>query len=308
MSTKTPTTPGFTTSAADGPRTEEVRVGLLGVGLMGSAMARRLLEWDIAVVAWDRNAEAVRALEGRGGQPAAGPSEVVSGAGVVVTMLPTADIVLDVIGPLLRDWPQDTIWLQMSSVGAAEADRLAQVAAAHGIRLVDAPVSGSTHPAEQGQLTILASGPDSARTVVEPIFDALASRVLWVGEAGMGSRLKMAANHWMITMVGALAESMHLCQAMGLDQERFIELLDGGPLGSMYAVQKLQEMRRHEYPAGFPVRLALKDLQLVREVEQSSRDAMPLLDVVLERFMTASQDLADQDLAAIYELGTPHTV
>jgi 3-hydroxyisobutyrate dehydrogenase len=94
---------------------------------------------------------------------------------------------------------------------------------------------------------------------------------------------------------------------MGLDQERFIELLDGGPLGSMYAVQKLEEMRRHEYPAGFPVRLALKDLQLVREVEQSSRDAMPLLDVILERFMTASQELADQDLAAIYELGGPHT-
>jgi 3-hydroxyisobutyrate dehydrogenase len=306
MSTETPTTPGLTTATADG-RGTQVRVGLLGVGLMGSAMARRLLDRDIAVVAWDRDAEAVRALEGRGGQPAGGPSEVVSETGVVITMLPTADIVLDVVRPLLQDWPQDTIWLQMSSVGAAEADRLAQVAEAHGIRLVDAPVSGSTQPAEQGQLTVLASGPDTARTAVQPIFDALASRVLWVGEAGMGSRLKMAANHWMITMVGALAESMHLCQAMGLDQERFIELLDGGPLGSMYAVQKLEEMRRREYPAGFPVRLALKDLQLVREVEQSSRSAMPLLDVVLERFMAANQDLADQDLAAIYELDGPAT-
>jgi 3-hydroxyisobutyrate dehydrogenase len=286
-------------------RPEKVRVGLLGVGLMGSAMARRLLDRDIAVVTWDRDAEAVRALEGRGGQPAARPSEVLSGTGVVITMLPTADIVLDVVEPLLEDWPEDTVWLQMSSVGAAEADRLAQVAESHGIRLVDAPVSGSTHPAEQGELTILASGSDTARIAVEPIFDALASRVLWVGEAGMGSRLKMAANHWMITMVGALAESMHLCQAMGLDQQHFVELLDGGPLGSVYAVQKLEEMRRHEYPAGFPVRLALKDLQLVREVEQSSRAAMPLLDVVLERFMTASQDLADQDLAAIYELGGP---
>jgi 3-hydroxyisobutyrate dehydrogenase-like beta-hydroxyacid dehydrogenase len=64
-------------------------------------------------------------------------------------------------------------------------------------------------------------------------------------------------------------------------------------------------MRRHEYPAGFPVRLALKDLELVREVEQSSRVTMPLLDAVLERFATASEDLADQDLAAIYELGGP---
>ena len=284
---------------------EKVRVGLLGVGLMGSAMAHRLLDRGIAVIAWDRESERVRALEGRGGEPAEGPSEVVGGAGVVITMLPTSAVILDVVQPLLEDWPEGTIWLQMSSVGAAEADQLAQAAEAHAVRLVDAPVSGSTHPAEEGELTILASGPDSARTAVEPIFDALASRVLWVGEAGMGSRLKLAANHWMITMVAALAESMHLCEAMGLDQQQFIALLDGGPLGSVYALQKLDEMRRHEYPAGFPVRLALKDLELVREVEQSSQATMPLLHAVLETFMTASQDLADQDLAAIYELGGP---
>jgi 3-hydroxyisobutyrate dehydrogenase len=284
---------------------EKVRVGLLGVGLMGSAMARRLLDRGIAVVAWDRNAEHVRDLGGRGGELAVTPSDVVHSAGVVITMLPTAEVILDLVESLLDDWPEDTIWLQMSSVGAAEADRLTQVAEAHGVRLVDAPVSGSTHPAEEGELTILASGPDSARAAVEPIFDALASRVLWVGEAGMGSRLKLATNHWMISMVAALAESMHLCQAMGLDQQQFIALLDGGPLGSVYALQKLDEMRRHDYPAGFPVRLAVKDLELVREVAQSSRATMPLLDVVLERFIAASRDLADQDLAAIYELDGP---
>jgi 3-hydroxyisobutyrate dehydrogenase len=283
------------------PQTK-TRVGLLGVGLMGSAMAHRLLDQGIAVIAWDRTAEHVRDLEGRGGEPVETPGDVVHGAGVVITMLPTAEVILDLVKPLLNDWPQDTIWLQMSSVGAAEADQLTQAAKAHAVTLVDAPVSGSTHPAEDGQLTILASGPDSARTAVEPIFDALASRVLWVGAAGMGSRLKLAANHWMITMVAALAESMHLCQVMGLDQQQFIALLDGGPLGSAYALQKLDEMRRHQYPAGFPVRLALKDLQLVSEVQQSSRATMPLLDVALERFTTASQGLANQDLAAIYEL------
>jgi 3-hydroxyisobutyrate dehydrogenase len=281
---------------------EKVRVGLLGVGLMGSAMAHRLLDRGIEVIAWDRHSEHVRALEGRGARCSERPSEVVSGSGVVITMLPTAAVVLDVVEPLLEDWPEDTIWLQMSSVGAAEADHLTQVAEAHAVKLVDAPVSGSTHPAEEGELTILASGTDSTRAAVEPVFDALASRVLWVGEAGMGSRLKLAANHWMITVVAALAESMHLCEALGLDQQQFIALLDGGPLGSVYALQKLDEMRRHEYPAGFPIRLALKDLELVREVEESSRATMPLLDAVLDRFTTASQELADQDLAAIYEL------
>jgi 3-hydroxyisobutyrate dehydrogenase len=279
----------------------QLRVGLLGVGLMGSAMAHRLLDREIAVIAWDRNPERLRELEARGGERAQRPGDVVSAAGAVITMLPTADVILDVVEPLLDEWPENTIWLQMSSVGAAEADELARVAGAHGVKIVDAPVSGSTQPAEQGQLTILASGPDSARTAVEPLFDALASRVLWVGDAGMGSRLKMAANHWMITMVAALAESMQLCETMGLDQRHFVALLDGGPLGSPYAMQKLGEMRRHDYPAGFPIRLALKDLELVREVEQSARVAMPVLDVVRERFTTANRELADQDLAAIYE-------
>jgi 3-hydroxyisobutyrate dehydrogenase len=268
-------------------------------------MAHRLLDRGITVIAWDRNSDHVRALESRGAEPAGAPSDVVSGTGVVITMLPTAAVVLEVVEPLLEDWNEGTIWLQMSSVGAAEADQLTKVAEAHAVRLVDAPVSGSTHPAEEGELTILASGPDSARAAVEPIFDALASRVLWVGSAGMGSRLKLAANHWMIAMVAALAESMHLCQAMGLDQQQFIGLLDGGPLGSAYALQKLDEMRRHEYPAGFPVRLALKDLELVREVETSAGTPMPLLHAVLESFASASEDLADQDLAAIYELDAP---
>jgi 3-hydroxyisobutyrate dehydrogenase len=284
---------------------EQVRVGMLGVGLMGSAMAGRLLDQGIAVIAWDRNPERARALADRGATAAKEPVEVLRGTQAVITMLPTAEVILDVAGPLLDAWPEDTIWLQMSSVGAAEADQLTQVAKAHAITIVDAPVSGSTHPAEQGQLTILASGPDSAHIPVERIFDALSSRVLWVGEAGMGSRLKLATNHWMISAVAALAESMRLCQAMGLDQRHFVELLDGGPLGSPYAMQKLDEMQRHQYPAGFPVRLALKDLDLVREVEQGSGATMPLLDIVHERFATASQTFADDDLAAIYEVDVP---
>ena len=283
----------------------KLRVGLLGVGLMGSAMAHRLLEQGIAVVAWDREAERARELESRGAEAAEAPSDVVGRAAIVITMLPTAAVILDVVQPLLEDWPENAIWLQMSSVGAAEADQLTQVAEAHAITLVDAPVSGSTHPAEQGQLTILASGPESARPAVQPVFDALASRVLWVGEAGMGSRLKLATNHWMITSVAALAESMRLCEAMGLDQQQFIALLDGGPLGSAYALQKLDEMRRHQYPAGFPVRLALKDLELVREVGENAHATMPLLDAALERFAAASETLGDQDLAAIYELDGP---
>jgi 3-hydroxyisobutyrate dehydrogenase-like beta-hydroxyacid dehydrogenase len=141
----------------------------------------------------------------------------------------------------------------MSSVGAAEADQLTQAARAHAIRLVDAPVSGSTHPAEEGELTILASGPGSAREAVRPVFDAFASRC-------------------------------------------------SGTVRLPIRPPDTGRNARHQYPTGFCVRLALKDLQLVREIEQSSPATMPLLDAVLERFARASEHLADQDLAPIYEL------
>jgi 3-hydroxyisobutyrate dehydrogenase len=281
---------------------ENSRVGVLGIGLMGSAMTRRLLTQGISVTAWDRNREKVRALESHGAQSADRPEDLVNSCGVVITMFPTAGVILEVVEPLLEGWPAATIWAQMSSVGAPEADQLTAIADVHRITLIDAPVSGSTHPAEEGQLTILASGPVSARAAIDPVFDALASRVMWVGEAGMGSRLKLAANHWMIASVAALAETMRLCEAMGLDQQHFRALLDGGPLGSAYAMQKLDEMQRHEYPAGFPVRLALKDLQLVSEVAEAASTKTPLLDAVLERFTVANEELASEDLAAVYEV------
>jgi 3-hydroxyisobutyrate dehydrogenase len=287
------------TGATDG------RVGLLGTGLMGTAMAHRLLNQSVPVIAWDREPDHVQPLADRGAKVAGSAAEVVDSAQAVITMLPTAEVVLAVVEPLLDDWGEETTWLQMSSVGAAEADRLVEVAAAHNVTVFDAPVSGSTHPAEEGELTILASGPDFARPGVEPIFAALGSRVQWVGQAGAGSRLKLAANHWMIAMVAALAETMHLCQLMDLEQEQLITLLDGGPLGSSYCVEKLGEMQRHEYPAGFPVRLALKDLGLVREVAQQSGVELPVLDIILERVGDVENKHADDDLAAVYELKLP---
>ena len=280
-------------------------VGLLGVGLMGSAMGHRLLSQGIELIAWDVDAGHVASLEERGARGAGSAADVVSGADVVITMLPTAEIVSDVVEPLLGQWPKDTIWLQMSSVGAAESDHLAQAAAAHGVIFFDAPVSGSTHPAEEGRLTILASGPSLGRALVEPVLSALGARVQWVGEAGKGSRLKLATNHWMVSMVTALAETMRLCELMDLDPQQFVELLDGGPLGSPYSLEKLGEMTRHEYPPGFPVRLALKDLNLVREVVEGAQVEMPLLDVVLERMSEAVPRHADDDLAAVYEVTAP---
>ncbi len=129
-------------------------MGMLGTGLMGSAMGRRLLEQGVEVIAWDRTAEHARALETAGGRAAVSPEDALASASTVITMLPTAEIVLEVVEPLLSNWPEGTVWLQMSSIGASEADQLTRVAQEHQVTIVDAPVSGSTHPAQEGHLTI----------------------------------------------------------------------------------------------------------------------------------------------------------
>src|ERR1700742_2644670 len=222
-------------------RTRAADVGLLGLGPMGSAMAARLVDRGLGVIASDP--ELGRVDPPTGVEIAAPPDAVVAGTPVVITMLPTTQLILDVVGPLLPDWPEGTIWLQMSSVGATEADRLTQLAGRHGVTLIDAPVSGSSAPGRDGLLTILAAGPEWARERVAPVLSALGHWVIWAGDAGSASRLKLAANHWMLCSLAASAETMLLCEAIGLDRSRFAELLDGGAFDSPHVIEELGETR-----------------------------------------------------------------
>jgi 3-hydroxyisobutyrate dehydrogenase len=130
------------------------------------------------VIAWDRNPDHSRPLAERGAEMASTAGEVVSGADATSPCCRPLTSSSRSSRPLLDAWPQETVWLQMSSVGAAEADRLLEVATAHGLTMFDAPVSGSTHPAEEGRLTILASGPGAARGDVEPVFAEKAFRAV----------------------------------------------------------------------------------------------------------------------------------
>jgi 3-hydroxyisobutyrate dehydrogenase len=106
----------------------------------------------------------------------------------------------------------------------------------------------------------------------------------------------------MIAMVAALAETMHLCRLMELEQEEFLALLGGGPLGPPYGLEKLRETTQHDYLAGFPARLAVKDLELVREVADAAGVTLPGLDTMLERMSAIADARGDDDLAVVYEL------
>src|SRR5438132_1331182 len=176
-------------------------VALLGAGTMGSGMAERMLDLGFPVNVWNRTPGQVIALTKHGATARAKPTEAVAASEVVVTMLSNADAVADVMlgAGTLEALRADAIWAQMGTIGVEATERLVTEVADRrpDVAFVDAPVSGSREPARNGRLLILASGPDRARTGLEPIFGALGQRTLWLGPAGTGSRMKLVLNTWL---------------------------------------------------------------------------------------------------------------
>ena len=165
-------------------------VAVIGAGIMGSAMARNLAVAGLDTRVWDGSPGAVAALAGAGAGAAASAPDAVRDADVVITMLPTAAAVESVIfdGGVVAAFAEGSVWAQMGTIGVQATldfqDRLA--AARPGVTFVDAPVSGSKGPAEQGQLLVLASGPETAASPLRPVFDAIGRKTVWLGPGGPG--------------------------------------------------------------------------------------------------------------------------
>jgi 3-hydroxyisobutyrate dehydrogenase len=159
----------------------------------------------------------------------------------------------------------DAIWLQMSTVGPAATSRLAALADDRGVTFVDAPVLGSYDLAVEGELIVLASGPDDARDRCTPVFDAVGARTLWLGPAGAGSRLKVVVNAWLMSTNVALAETIALAEDLGLDPESFLEVIGRGAMGVEYTELNGPAMIARDFPLNFPLALATKDAALALE-------------------------------------------
>jgi len=282
-------------------------VAVLGTGIMGAAMARNLLKAGIEVRAWNRSREKAELLAGDGATVADSPAEAANGADFLLTMLADADTIADVVdGGVLSALSGDGVWLQMSTVGIEGGERLGEIAAGSGVAYVDAPVLGTKAPAEGGQLIVLASGPEEVRERSEAVFEPMASKVLWLGEAGAGSRLKLVVNNWIVGLLGVLAETISLAEATGVKPERFLETIEGGPLGLPYAQMKGNMMIEEQFPASFSLKLARKDAALVLDAARANGLEMVVAEAVAARFDDAiSSGHGDEDMAAVYQATKP---
>ena len=277
-------------------------VAVLGAGTMGAGMVRSLRRAGIPVRVWNRDGDKARALAEVGAQPSDSPADAAAGADVVLTILLDADTVTEAIR---RAAPAPgTVWLQTATVGLEGVERTIAVARELGLELVDCPVLGSKKPAEDGALVLLASGSDSARARLAPVFDALGKKTLWLGEAGAGSRLKLACNAWVLMLVAGVAQSIALARELGVDPEEFFAAIDGGPLASPYATLKGRAMARGEYPVSFALPGALKDSGLIEEGLRSAGISTRIMTAVRETLEVAVDRVPDPnavDSAAIIE-------
>ena len=247
-------------------RHEMTRAAVLGTGIMGSAMARNLLAARLPTTVWDRSAAVTAQLARAGAQVAASAADAVRDARVVVTMLPTPDVVHDVIfdGGAAGEFADGAVWAQMGTIGVAAT---AEIASRLGrlrpdVMFVDAPVSGSKGPAENGQLLILASGPSEAQAITGPVFSAIGRKTVWLGGAGAGSRMKLVVNAYMSVLIEGVAEALELATQLGIDTAMLAEAIEGGPLDAPIADAKLHKMERADYAPEFPLQWALKDVDL----------------------------------------------
>jgi 3-hydroxyisobutyrate dehydrogenase len=277
-------------------------VAVLGIGAMGHGMAASALRAGIPTIVWNRRLEATRDLAERGAVVAETAADAARRAAIVVTMVTDTDAVISIARDqgMLAALAPGAVWVPMSTIGVAGIDRVIALVAADrpDVTVLDAPVSGSTDPAEHGQLTIFASGPDGVRARVAALFDALGQRTMWVGEVGAGSRLKLVNNTWLAFVSEAVAASVALAHRLGLDTETVENALGGGPLASSWQAAKLHRIVERDFSAQFALSLALKDVHLALEAADGERFAA-LAGLADEWQQAVDLGLGEQDLTVV---------
>ena len=264
-------------------------VAVLGAGIMGSAMTRNLAAAGLNTRVWDRSAAATAPLAAAGAVVAPSAPEAVRDADVVITMLPTADAVESVIfdGGVADAFADGCVWAQMGTIGIESTLRIRDRLAAQrpSVIFVDAPVSGSKGPAEQGQLLILASGSAAAADRVDPVFDILGRKTVWLGQVGQGSVVKLVVNTYMSILIEGVAETMELADRLGISHEQLAEAIEGGPLDAPIADAKLHKIDRGDYAPEFPLEWALKDVDLA--ISAAGDQTPPLLAALSRQWHAA---------------------
>jgi len=282
------------------------RLGFIGMGGMGSRMAGRLLTAGYDLTIYNRARERTQLLAQRGARVAATPAELAVSVDIVLSSLADNAAVENVItgsDGALAAARSGTIFIEMSTVSPAVSRRLYETGRRKGVSVLDAPVSGTTSVAEQGQLIIFVGGEQSVYNRCKPILDVLGKTSFYMGPDGSGTTMKLCANTMLGLGMQALAEAVTLGLKGGLQRERLLDVLGGTTVVSPSQRSKLENVLKGVYPPAFPLRLMYKDFRLILNTAMDVSAAMPITaaaeQVYAVEFARQSAAGHDEDFSSV---------
>ena len=283
----------------------ETKIGFVGLGIMGYLMALNLIKAGYSVTVWNRSPEKCDDLAAGGAAVAQTPAEVAATCDITIAMLADPQACLDVAlgeNGIAAGMSSGKGYVDVSTVDAATAARVAEAIRAKGAMFLEAPVSGSKGPAQQGQLVFLTAGDKELFDAALPLLDVMGKASFFLGEVGAGARMKLVVNMVMGSMMSALAEGITLAESSDLDTKQLIEVLGLGAMACPMFALKGPAMVDGKYPTAFPLKHQQKDLRLALELAQEVGKHVPVAAAANGEFEAAmGQGLGDADFSAVLE-------
>lgn len=282
-----------------------MKIGFMGLGIMGAPMCRNILARGHELTVFNRTASKAEPLREAGAVVAATPAELAEASDVVVTMVTDHGAVDGLLfgGKGALRALRGKTFVNMSTVLPEYSRLLAHRLEENGTRFVDAPVSGSSTAAEKAGLIILAGGDPELVDSLEPLFGAIGCKTVHCGEAGQGSMMKLANNLVLSVMLQGVAEGMRFGIEGNLDRETIMEVLLSGPMASQLLEFKKTMLVQSEFPAQFPLKDMAKDVNLIAETTGNLPLEFPCATAAGIQFNHAvSLGFGEEDCAAIFKL------
>ena len=277
-------------------------LAVIGLGTMGQAMAGSAIRNGIPTVVWNRNPELARRMADQGAEVATSLVDAVRAADITITMVTDAEAVISIAVDLgmLEALPPGAVWAQMSTIGVEGTESIKSIVEKQrpDVLFLDAPVSGSKVPAEQGKLIIFASGSEQARPKADPVFAAIGRRTVWLGPVGMGSRMKLVNNTLLAFAAEGVANSLALARQLGLEVGSVLDAFAEGPLLSPWMAAKVSRIQDDNYSPEFSLALALKDVHLALEQADPKRYTV-LASLAREWEQIVEQGLGNEDVTVV---------
>ncbi|XP_061349813.1 glyoxylate/succinic semialdehyde reductase 1-like isoform X2 [Gastrolobium bilobum] len=271
-----------------------MEIGFLGLGIMGKAMSINLLRHGFKVTVWNRTLSKCDELVKHGASVGETPAAVVKKCKYTIAMLSDPPAALSVTN--------GKGYIDMSTVDADTSSKISEAIKAKGGYFLEAPVSGSKKPAEDGQLVILAAGDKALYEEALPAFDVLGKKSFFLGEVGNGAKMKLVVNMIMGSMMNAFSEGLTLAGRSGLSPETLLEVLDLAAISNAMFRLKGPTMLQNNYSPAFPLKHQQKDMRLALALGDDNAVSMPVAAAANEAFKKArSLGLGDLDFSAVHE-------